>query len=136
MLKVSSFGKISNEPPLVSSSENVLQLTTTSGVKSVRLIDIDIEPKTVAPGDVALLSVTIDFKDEVRAGEFVPSAQLVGPNGPVALTVVEVTTPDQQSARRLTFSARVTAPAVEGAWRVEVMFPGQSRHSAYFDTWR
>jgi hypothetical protein len=127
---------VSNAPPQVSSSENVLQLTTTAGVKSVRLIDVDIEPKSVSPADSAQLSVTIDFDDQIQRGEFLPAAQLIGPNGPVALTVVETTPADLQTGRQLKFSARVPAPAVEGAWRIDVLFAGQSRHSVYLDTWR
>jgi hypothetical protein len=43
-------------------------------------------------------------------------AQLVGPSGPVALTVQETTTANQQAARTMSFSA---------AWQVNVLFPGQ-----------
>ena len=52
-------------------------------------------------------------------------AQLVGPSGPVALTVQETTTANQQAARTINFSAAISAPPVEGAWQVNVLFPGQ-----------
>jgi pimeloyl-ACP methyl ester carboxylesterase len=126
---------ISNAPPLVASSDALFQLTTTVGVKSYRLIDVKVEPNTVSPNTTTNLLVTIDFNEDVKPGDFIPTAQLVGQSGPVRLTVVETTTPEQQAARRLTFSAGVSAPPVEGAWRVDVLFPGQSRHSAYFTTW-
>lgn len=53
-------------------------------------------------------------------------AQLVGPSGPVALTVQETTTANQQAARTISFSAAISAPSVEGAWQVNVLFPAKA----------
>jgi len=52
-------------------------------------------------------------------------AQLVGPSGPVALTVQETTTANQQAARTINFSTAISAPPVEGAWQVNVLFPAK-----------
>jgi len=102
----------------------------------VRLIDVDVEPKSLSPGSQAHLSVLVDFAEPVNRGEFIPTAQMIGPMGPVALPLFDVTTENERAAQRLKFSATITAPSEEGAWRVDVTFPGQGTHATYFETWR
>jgi pimeloyl-ACP methyl ester carboxylesterase len=126
---------VSNLPPPVASYEALFRLTTTSGTKVARLLDVNIEPKSVAPGATTRLTIIVDFSEPVNRSEFLPSAQLIGPKGPIAIAVNETTNEQQRTAQRLSFSGDVSAPAQEGAWRVDVTFPGQGNHAAFFETW-
>jgi pimeloyl-ACP methyl ester carboxylesterase len=127
---------VSNVPPPVASVDALFRVTTTTGTKSVQLIDLDLEPKSVAPGGVAYLSVVLDFAEPIDQGQFAPTAKLIGPHDVTAVPLADVTTDQNRSAQRLAFSAPIKAPDEEGTWSVDVMFPGQGRHSAYLETWR
>src|SRR5262245_42180958 len=126
---------VSNLPPPVASTDALFRLTTTNGTKTARLLDVSIEPNTILPGDTAHLSVIVDFNERVDRSEFLPSAELIGPNGSVALTVTEKTDESQRAARRLAFSADIPAPLEERALRVNVTFPGQGTHATFVETW-
>jgi hypothetical protein len=126
---------VSNIPPPIKGPEALFRVTTIRGTKSVGLFDIDVSPKEVSPGGFARLTIAVDFSEQINRGEFMPSAQLMGPDGPVSLSVVETTTEDDRAASRLIFASPIVAPQKEGAWEVEVMFPGQGNHSTYFETW-
>jgi pimeloyl-ACP methyl ester carboxylesterase len=127
---------VSNLPPPVTTEEALFRLTTTTGTKAARLLDVDIEPKSIAPGTTTRLSIVVDFSEPVNRSEFLPSAELMGPNGPIAIAISETTDESQRAAQRLAFSGEVSAPAQEGAWRVDVTFPGQGKHATFFETWR
>jgi hypothetical protein len=127
---------ISNVPPPVASVDALFRVTTTTGTKSVQLIDLDLEPKSVAPGGVAYLSVVLNFAEPIDQGQFAPTAKLIGPHDVTTVPLADVTTDQNRSAQRLVFSAPIKAPDEEGTWSVDVMFPGQGRHSAYLETWR
>lgn len=126
---------VSNLPPEVSGSGAPLSLVTSAGVKAVRLIDVDVEPKAIAPGGSGHLVVRIDFAEPVDNAKFMPTAQLLGPSGVLSLTVSDTTTAAERSAYRFSFSAPITAPREVGGWRVDVSFPGQGVHATYFETW-
>lgn len=125
----------SNMPPPVASVEALFRLTTTAGTKSVKLIDLEVDPKIVQPDGTTNLSISIDFADPINRGTFMPVAQLLGPSK-FTIPLTEVTTDQELASRRLSFSAQLKAPANEGAWQIEVYFQGQAKHSVFFETAR
>jgi pimeloyl-ACP methyl ester carboxylesterase len=126
---------VSNAPPQVRPFAALSRLTTARGLKDVRLIDVGVEPQVIAPGERTRLSVVVDFSEAINREEFSPTALLLGPDGPVALKLSETTTDSELASRRLVFSAPIDGPREAGAWRVDVSFPGQGQHAAYFETW-
>jgi pimeloyl-ACP methyl ester carboxylesterase len=125
---------VSNLPPPVVSEDALFKLTTTKGTKDADLIEIKIEPQIIPPNGNTHLSVLVAFKQPVSRSEFIPTAELLGPNDKVALRLDETTSDDQKNSLRLAFSAEIAAPHEEGAWRVNVIFPGQGSHAAFFET--
>jgi pimeloyl-ACP methyl ester carboxylesterase len=126
---------VSEVPPPVNTIDAILRVTTTAGVKNVSLIDLAIEPKTITPGGSVRLSLKIALGEPTARGEFIPTAQLEGPSGPIAIALAETTTAADLSSQSLTYAATIPAPLEQGAWQVNVLFPGQGRHAAYFETW-
>lgn len=114
-------------PPVRIDEFNKIQ--TASGIKTMTLASVAIEPPVVEPGGRASLQVSLEFDGSVSPGDMSPTAQMAAIQQNLPLK--ETTTDSDVARRRLTFEGEIPAPTDEDTYRIDVMLPGIGVRATY-----
>jgi len=122
---------VSNAPPPISGYV-VGAVSTKTGRKTLRLVDVRVQDAVVRPEGRVRGEIEIQFGELITRAAFVPTVELQAKARAVPVAIQEITSEGDLQRRSLRYSFALVAPLEPDVYRVTIGIGDGRSHSVYF----